>query len=92
MEDQRLLKGLKEGNLYEATFKFMAPDNFAYGNLEWLKREFIPFLDQCSMKMRNNWNITDCHFRVAVSPYILRILDTDYSMDKSSPKSPRVPA
>lgn len=92
MEDQRLLKGLKEGNLYEATFKFMAPDNFAYGNLEWLKREFIPFLDQCSMKMRNNWNITDCHFRVAVSPYILRILDTDYSMDKSLTKSPRVPA
>ena len=33
--------------------------------------------------MKNDWNITDCHFRVGVSPYILRILDTDYSMDKA---------
>lgn len=83
MEDQRLKKCLDEGHEFEAAFSFDAPANFAYGNLEWLRREFIPFLDQCALKMKNDWNITDCHFRVAVSPYILRILDTDYTMDKS---------
>lgn len=83
MEDQRLKKCLDEGHEFEAAFSFEAPSNFAYGNLEWLHREFIPFLDQCAMKMKNDWNITDCHFRVGVSPYILRILDTDYTMDKA---------
>lgn len=83
MEDQRLKKCLDEGHMFEGEFSFEAPANFAYGNLEWLKREFIPYLDQCALKMKNEWNITDCHFRVAVSPYILRILDTDYTMDKS---------
>lgn len=83
MEDQRLKKCLDEGHEFEASFSFDAPANFAYGNLEWLRREFIPFLDQCALKMKNDWNISDCHFRVAVSPYILRILDTDYTMDKS---------
>ena len=83
MEDQRLKKGLDQGHEFEASFSFEAPSNFAYGNLEWLHREFIPFLDQCAMKMKNDWNITDCHFRVGVSPYILRILDTDYTMDKA---------
>jgi len=82
MEDQRLKKGLDEAHMWEAEFSFEAPDNFAYGNLEWIRREFIPFLDQIALAMKNDWNITDCHFRVAVSPYILRILDTDYSMDK----------
>lgn len=83
MEDQRLKKCLDQGHEFEAAFNFNAPANFAYGNLEWLKREFIPFLDQCALKMKNDWNITDCHFRVAVSPYILRILDTDFTMDKA---------
>ena len=83
MEDQRLKKCLDEGHEFEASFSFEAPANFAYGNLEWLRREFIPFLDQCALKMKNDWNITDCHFRVGVSPYILRILDTDYVMDKA---------
>ena len=83
MEDQRLKKGLDAGHKFDAEFSFEAPANFAYGNLEWLKREFVPFLDQCAMKMKNDWNITDCHFRVGVSPYIMRILDTDYSMDKA---------
>lgn len=83
MEDQRLKKCLDQGHEFEASFSFEAPANFAYGNLEWVKREFIPFLDQCALKMKNDWNITDCHFRVGVSPYILRILDTDYSMDKA---------
>lgn len=83
MEDQRLKKCLDQGHEFEASFSFEAPANFAYGNLEWIKREFIPFLDQCALKMKNDWNITDCHFRVGVSPYILRILDTDYSMDKA---------
>ena len=82
MEDQRLKKSLDQGHVFEGEFSFEAPSNFAYGNLEWFKREFIPFLDQCAMKMKNDWNITDCHFRVGVSPYILRILDTDYTMDK----------
>ena len=83
MEDQRLMKCLNEGHMFEAGFPFTAPSDFAHGNLEWIKREFIPFLDQCAMKMKNDYNITDCHFRVGVSPYILRILDTDYSMDKA---------
>lgn len=83
MEDQRLKKCLDAGHKFDAEFSFEAPANFAYGNLEWLKREFVPFLDQCAMKMKNDWNITDCHFRVAVSPFIMRILDTDYSMDKA---------
>lgn len=87
MEDQRLKKCLDQGHEFEAAFSFVAPDNFAYGNLEWLKREFIPFLDQCALKMKNDWNITDCHFRVGVSPYILRILDTDYSSDKGMQES-----
>ena len=83
MEDQRLKKCLDEAHMFEAEFSFEAPANFAHGNLEWFKREFIPFLDQVAVKMKNDWNITDCHFRVGVSPYILRIMDTDYSMDKS---------
>lgn len=83
MEDQRLYECLQQGAELEAGFPFEAPQNFAYGNLEWLKREFIPFLDQIALKLKNYWNITDCHFRVGVSPYILRILDTDYTMDKS---------
>lgn len=83
MEDQRLKKCLDQGHEFEASFSFEAPANFAYGNLEWLKREFIPFLDQCALTMKNDWNITDCHFRVGVSPYILRILDTDFTMDKA---------
>lgn len=83
MEDQRLKKALDVAHEFEGEFSFEAPSGFAYGNLEWLKREFVPFLDQCALKMKNDWNITDCHFRVAVSPYILRILDTDYTMDKA---------
>lgn len=83
MEDQRLKKALDSGFEYIAEFPFEAPANFAFGNLEWLKREFIPFLDQCALKMKNRENLTDCHFRVGVSPYILRILDTDYTMDKA---------
>ena len=82
MEDQRLKKSLDQGHVFEGKFSFEAPSNFAYGNLEWFKREFIPFLDQCALAMKNDWNITDCHFRVGVSPYILRIMDTDYTMDK----------
>ena len=89
MEDQRLMKCLNAGHEYEAHFAFEAPANFAYGNLEWLKREFIPFLDQCALKLKNDKNVTDCHFRVGVSPYILRILDTDYSMDKASTEESR---
>lgn len=89
MEDQRLMKCLNAGHEYEAHFAFEAPANFAYGNLEWLKREFIPFLDQCALKLKNDKNVTDCHFRVGVSPYILRILDTDYSMDKASTEDSR---
>ena len=83
LEDQRLKKALDQGHEFEGSFNFVAPPNFAYGNLEWIKREFIPFLDQCALKMKNDWNITDCHFRVGVSPFILRILDTDYTMDKA---------
>ena len=83
MEDQRLKKSLDLGCEWTAEFPFEAPSNFAYGNLEWLKREFIPFLDHCALKLKNAENITDCHFRVGVSPYILRILDTDYTMDKA---------
>lgn len=83
MEDQRLKKCLDAGHQFEAEFCFEAPSNFAYGNLEWFRREFIPFLDQIAVKMKNDWNITDCHFRVGVSPYLLKIMDTDYSMDKS---------
>ena len=83
MEDQRLNEALEQGHEFEAEFSFEAPDNFAYGNLEWLRREFIPFLDQAALKMKNDWNITDCHFRVGVSPFILRIMDTDYTMDKA---------
>ena len=83
MEDQRLRKCIERGAEYEAEFPFEAPSNFAYGNLEWLHREFIPFLDQIGLAMKNRYNLTDCHFRVGVSPYILRILDTNYSMDKA---------
>lgn len=84
MEDERLADSLESAHMYEAHFSFEAPSNFAYGNLEWFKREFIPFLDQVALAMKNDYNITDCHFRCAVSPYILRILDTDYSLDKSA--------
>ena len=83
MEDQRLKKCLDQGHMFEAEFSFEAPANFAHGNLEWFRREFIPFLDHVALKMKNDWNITDCHFRVAVSPYILRIMDPDYKMDKA---------
>lgn len=83
MEDQRLKKCLDQGYEFYAEFPFEAPQNYAYGNLEWLKREFIPFLDQCALKLKDEWNITDCHFRVGVSPYILRIIETDYTMDKA---------
>lgn len=83
MEDQRLAKHLAAGRFYEAEFSFEAPQNFSYGNLEWFRREFVPFLDQIAVKMKCQYNIEDCHFRVAVSPYILKIMDTDYSMDKS---------
>lgn len=89
MEDQRLKRCLDAGHLMECTFPFEPQGNFAHGNLDWLKREFIPFLDQCALKMKDYWNITDCHFRVGVSPYILRILDTDYTMDKSATEESR---
>ena len=89
MEDQRLNKCLNQGHMFEGEFSFEAPAYFAHGNLEWFKREFIPFLDQCALKMKNDWNITDCHFRVAVSPYILRLIDTDYTMDKAANESNR---
>lgn len=89
MEDQRLKQALDQGYEYVAQFPFDAPPNFAYGNLEWLKREFIPFLDQCALKLKNARNCTDCHFRVGVSPYILRILDTDYTMDKAATEDSR---
>ena len=39
--------------------------------------------------MKDRYNITDCHFRVGVSPYILRILDTDYTMDKAMTEDSR---
>ena len=83
MEDQRLAKCLGQGHFYEAEFSFEPPQNFAYGNLEYFRREFVPFLDQIAVKMKCEYNIEDCHFRVAVSPYILKILDTDYTMGKS---------
>lgn len=83
MEDQRLKKCIDSGHVFEGEFSFEAPANFAYGNLEWVKREFIPFLDQAALRLKNEYNITDCHFRCAVSPFILRILDTDYSIDKA---------
>lgn len=83
MEDQRLAKCLGQGRYYEAEWPFTAPQSFAYGNLEYFRREFIPFLDQIAVKMKCEFNIEDCHFRVAVSPYMLKILDTDYTMDKS---------
>ncbi|MCM1230188.1 MAG: hypothetical protein NC489_08645 [Ruminococcus flavefaciens] len=89
MEDQRLKKCLDNGWEMEATFPFEAPSNFAHGNLEWLKREFVPFLDQCALKLKSRENITDCHFRVGVSPYILRILDTDFTMDKAMSEESR---
>ena len=89
MEDQRLKKCLDAGWEYECQFPFEAPSNFAHGNLEWLHREFIPFLDQCALKLKNRENLTDCHFRVGVSPYILRILDTDFTMDKAMSEESR---
>ncbi len=85
LEDQRLSACMdKNPSMYQAAFNFEAPSNFAYGNLEWLRREFIPFLDQCALRMKNLYNISDCHFRIGVSPYILRIIDTDYTVDKSA--------
>lgn len=89
MEDQRLKSCLDNGHEMEAEFPFEAPSNFAHGNLEWLKREFVPFLDQCALKLKSRENITDCHFRVGVSPYILRILDTDFTMDKAMSEESR---
>lgn len=89
MEDQRLKKCLDAGWEMEATFPFDAPSNFAHGNLDWLHREFVPFLDQCALKLKSRENITDCHFRVGVSPYILRILDTDFTMDKAMTEESR---
>lgn len=89
MEDQRLKKCLDAGYEMVANFPFEAPSNFAHGNLEWLKREFVPFLDQCALKLKSRENITDCHFRVGVSPYILRILDTDFTMDKAMSEESR---
>ena len=83
MEDQRLKKCIDRGAEYVAEFPFEAPSNFSYGNLEWVHRELIPFLDQIALKLKNDWNLTDCHFRVGVSPYIMRILDTNYNMDKA---------
>lgn len=83
VEDQRLKKCLDGGHDFEAGFSYTVPTYFAHGNIEWFKREFIPFLDQIAVKMKNDWNCTDCHFRVAVSPYMLRILDSDYTMDKT---------
>ena len=83
MEDQRLKKALIDGtHMFEAEFDFEAPATFAHGNLEWVRREFIPFLDQCAVAMKMEYNMEDCHFRIGVSPYILRILDTEYSKDK----------
>ncbi len=85
MEDQRLLKLLNAGdNMFEAQFDFESPANFVHGNLEWIKREFIPFLDQCALAMKAEYNIEDCHFRVGVSPYILKILDAEYTKDKGA--------
>lgn len=84
MEDERLAASIESGHMYEARFSFEAPSNFAYGNLEWFKREFIPFLDQVALSMKDDYNITDAHFRCAVSPYILRLIDTDYTIDKSA--------
>ena len=89
MEDQRLKECLDSGYEYIAEFPFQAPQNFCHGNLEWIKREFIPFLDQCALKLKNDRNVTDCHFRVGVSPFILRLLDTDYTMDKASSEDSR---
>jgi hypothetical protein len=83
MEDQRLYLGLKSGHMFEALFNFEPPTNFVHGNLEWLKREFIPFLDQLATRIKFDYNLDDCHFRVAVSPYILKILDTEHVLDKS---------
>ena len=89
MEDQRLKECLDNGYEYIAEFPFQAPQNFCHGNLEWIKREFIPFLDQCALKLKNERNVTDCHFRVGVSPFILRLLDTDYTMDKAASEDSR---
>lgn len=83
MEDQRLYKELNRAYEYEAEMPFTAPANFAYGNLEFLKREFMPWLDAICLRLKDEWNITDCHFRIGVSPYILRVIDTDYTMDKA---------
>lgn len=89
VEDQRLKECLDGGHDFEAGFSYTVPTYFAHGNIEWFKREFIPFLDQIAVKMKNDWNCTDCHFRVAVSPYMLRILDSDYSMDKTMTEESR---
>lgn len=83
MEDQRLKKGLDAGWEMEGNFPFKAPSNFSHGNMEWLRREFVPFLDQAALKLKARENITDCHFRVGVSPHILKVLDAEYTMDKA---------
>ena len=89
MEDQRLYECLESGYDIKAEFPFQAPSNFMHGNLEWIKREFIPFLDQCALKLKNERNITDCHFRVGVSPFVLRLLDTDFTTDKAATEDSR---
>lgn len=84
MEDQRLLKVLNTPSMFEAQFDFEPPVQFVHGNLEWIKREFIPFLDQAALAMKAEYMVEDCHFRVGVSPYILKILDAEYSKDKGA--------
>ena len=89
LEDQRLKKVIESGHSGTARFDFNPPANFVDGPTAWIKREFIPWLDHISLKMKDQWNITDCHFRVGVSPYILRRLDTDYTMDKAASENSR---
>lgn len=84
LEDQRLLKVLNSGSMFQAQFDFEPPVQFVHGNLEWIKREFIPFLDQCAMAMKAEYMLEDCHFRVGVSPFILKILDAEYNKDKGA--------
>lgn len=87
MEEERIAKQLKNDRIWEAKFPFEASNYFSLGNTEWFKREFIPFLDHIAMKMMTTYNISDCHFRVAVSPFIMKLIDCDYSIEKNADES-----
>lgn len=87
MEEERLQKQICGDHIWEAAFPFEAPNYFSLGNIEWFKREAIPFLDSIATKMMITYNLTDCHFRVAVSPEVMKLLDTDFTIDKGADES-----